>query len=216
MTDVQIQPPSVSTHVWALSSSQYSGGPSCGCYSQRCPANELFVCCTFSGISQKSNSSILWKFTVRARLLTDVHLVARESPRFATRVGQTSIYLWPLFRMNTNEDFHLFLLFRNSLPGSKRCGRLTTEHFSRSSTLSSDNFGGRMMKWDYMNFKMLCFKHTLDHTMLSNSMNIDKNWKHFDQNTHLQTLIPNHTCRNRTNWKWDQFSVWRCIYSLFD
>ena len=33
MTDVQIRPPSVSTHIWALSSSQYSGGPSCGCYS---------------------------------------------------------------------------------------------------------------------------------------------------------------------------------------
>ena len=33
MTDVQIGPSSVATHVWALSISQYSGGPSCGCYS---------------------------------------------------------------------------------------------------------------------------------------------------------------------------------------
>ena len=33
MTDVQIGPPSVANHSWALSSSQYSGGPSCGCYS---------------------------------------------------------------------------------------------------------------------------------------------------------------------------------------
>ena len=40
-------------------------------------------------------------------------------------------------------------------------------------------------------------------------LHLSTNENHILQNTHLLTLIPNHTCR-------DQFSVWRCIYSLLD